>query len=116
GRLSQFHVILVTGIVVEQRVVPVLVCRVLVAAPALGHLALFHVAVIRLLVATAVAARVIKRSVACAARCRSNTAGRRRSNPPIAQGRQDSNLQPAVLETAALPIAPRPWVGCLVTL
>jgi hypothetical protein len=26
-----------------------------------------------------------------------------------AQGRQDSNLQPAVLETAALPIAPLPY-------
>jgi hypothetical protein len=26
-----------------------------------------------------------------------------------AQGRQDSNLQPAVLETAALPIAPLPF-------
>src|SRR5687768_1365450 len=31
--------------------------------------------------------------------------------PPeqLAQGRQDSNLQPAVLETAALPIAPLPY-------
>ena len=28
---------------------------------------------------------------------------------PSAQGRQDSNLQPAVLETAALPIAPHPF-------
>jgi hypothetical protein len=27
----------------------------------------------------------------------------------LAQGRQDSNLQPAVLETAALPIAPLPY-------
>ena len=27
------------------------------------------------------------------------------------QGRQDSNLQPPVLETGALPIAPRPWVA-----
>ena len=27
------------------------------------------------------------------------------------QGRQDSNLQPAVLETAALPIAPHPYAG-----
>ena len=26
------------------------------------------------------------------------------------QGRQDSNLQPPVLETGALPIEPRPWV------
>src|SRR3954468_20637645 len=30
---------------------------------------------------------------------------------PSAQGRQDSNLQPAVLETAALPIAPHPCAG-----
>ena len=28
------------------------------------------------------------------------------------QGRQDSNLQPPVLETGALPIELRPWVGC----
>ncbi len=27
------------------------------------------------------------------------------------QGRQDSNLQPPVLETGALPIEPRPWVA-----
>jgi hypothetical protein len=27
------------------------------------------------------------------------------------QGRQDSNLQPPVLETGALPIAPRPWAA-----
>src|SRR5262249_22981179 len=29
--------------------------------------------------------------------------------PQRVQGRQDSNLQPAVLETAALPIEPRPF-------
>ncbi len=30
---------------------------------------------------------------------------------PSWQGRQDSNLQPPVLETGALPIAPRPWAA-----
>ena len=30
---------------------------------------------------------------------------------PVVQGRQDSNLQPPVLETGALPIAPRPWAA-----
>jgi hypothetical protein len=29
----------------------------------------------------------------------------------LGQGRQDSNLQPPVLETGALPIAPRPWAA-----
>ena len=28
------------------------------------------------------------------------------------QGRQDSNLQPPVLETGALPIELRPWASC----
>ena len=45
-----------------------------------------------------------------------NPAGRVRAPPPFGafsneQGRQDSNLQPPVLETGALPIAPRPWAA-----
>jgi hypothetical protein len=34
-----------------------------------------------------------------------------RNRPQSQQGRQDSNLQPPVLETGALPIAPRPWAA-----
>ena len=44
-------------------------------------------------------------------------AGLRDAESPVSrafvqQGRQDSNLQPPVLETGALPIAPRPWAAC----
>ena len=39
----------------------------------------------------------------------------RASAPPQRQGRQDSNLQPPVLETGALPIAPRPWARTIVS-
>jgi hypothetical protein len=31
----------------------------------------------------------------------------------FSQGGQDSNLQPTVLETVALPIEPPPFVGCV---
>src|SRR5262249_16868366 len=43
--------------------------------------------------------------------CRGGGLSRAAGDYLRSQGRQDSNLQPAVLETAALPIAPHPYAG-----
>src|SRR5205814_203851 len=92
GVVSQDVVDAVQSLVVDQEFV--LVDGVLAPPPlARRHFALFHIA-----------GWFVTRRRSSAARPLANLRGRL----PDPQGRQDSNLQPAVLETAALPIAPHP--------